>query len=150
MAEAKHSFVDDYPYLVYTNEDTLVYSNKADTSIDDLPSGGGEEYDIKCYSLSGSPGSFVITEVDPCAYLGEWDKTSHQWVRTGDIITKAKVGDPIVLSLSTDPTILQPINVVSSDDTMENAITYVMPAQGASFTSCPMPADNARFYYFVS
>lgn len=41
MAEAKHDFVDDYPYLVYTAEQgTLVYSDKANTSIDDIPGGG--------------------------------------------------------------------------------------------------------------
>ena len=40
MTEAKHEFVDDYPYLVYTSQDTLVYSDKADTSIDDIGDGG--------------------------------------------------------------------------------------------------------------
>lgn len=51
MAEAKHAFVDDYPYLVYTNEDTLVYSNKTDTSIDDIGGGGdGQEFSINCYN----------------------------------------------------------------------------------------------------
>lgn len=38
--EYKHSFIDEYPYLVYTDEvNTLVYSDCANTSIDDI--GGG-------------------------------------------------------------------------------------------------------------
>lgn len=148
MAEAKHSFVDDYPYLVYTNEDTLVYSNKADTSIDDLPSGGGEEYDIECYSYGGTPQDPVITKVDPCAYLGKWDSELYQWVRTEDIITKAKAGTIIVLSTGADPTVLKPLMGVTSDDALADAIFYVMPQGGAAFGSCPMPSNTARFYYY--
>lgn len=41
MVEAKHEFIDDNPYIVYTSQDTIVYSDKADTSIDDV-SGGGD------------------------------------------------------------------------------------------------------------
>ena len=44
MSEAKHEFVDDNPYLVYTKQNTLVYSDKADTSIDDVA--GGSEMNI--------------------------------------------------------------------------------------------------------
>lgn len=149
MVEAKHEFIDDNPYLVYTNEDTLVYSNKADTSIDDI-AGGGQEYNIKCYTIGGTPQEPVFTEVDPCAYLGEWDETTHKFIKMGDIITKAKAGTSIVLSTSTDPTILTPIFAVTSDDAFANAISYVMPESGASFASCPMPTDNVRFYYFAS
>jgi len=36
MVEAKHEFVDDNPYLVYTSQDTIVYSDKPNTSIDDI------------------------------------------------------------------------------------------------------------------
>lgn len=38
--EAKHEFVDDYPYIVYSSQDTIVYSDKTDTSIDDVSGGG--------------------------------------------------------------------------------------------------------------
>lgn len=149
MVEAKHEFIDDNQYLVYTSQDTIVYSDKADTSIYDI-AGGGQEYEIKCYAIGGTPQEPVFTEVDPCACLGEWNGTLNQWVRTGDIITKAKAGTSIVLSLSTDPTILTPILAVTSDDAFADAISYVKPENGASFASCPMPADNARFYYFAS
>lgn len=39
MVEAKHEFIDDNPYIVYTSQDTIVYSDKADTSIDDVSGG---------------------------------------------------------------------------------------------------------------
>lgn len=35
----KQEFVDKYPYLVYTSQNTVVYSNSLETSIDDI---GGE------------------------------------------------------------------------------------------------------------
>lgn len=35
----KQEFVDKYPYLVYTSQSTVVYSNSPETSIDDI---GGE------------------------------------------------------------------------------------------------------------
>lgn len=88
MAEAKHSFVDDYPYLVYTNEDTLVYSNKADTSIDDISS-GGQEYEIKCYTISGG----TPTEIDSIIKLAEYElPPNDDYIPVGDPLTSAMAG----------------------------------------------------------
>lgn len=90
MAEAKHAFVDDYPYLVYTNEDTLVYSNKTDTSIDDIGGGGdGQEYDIKCYAISGG----APTEIDSIIKLAEYEfPPDDDYVPIGDTLTSAMAG----------------------------------------------------------
>lgn len=73
MAEAKHAFVDDYPYLVYTNEDTLVYSNKTDTSIDDILGGGGDNLvDVYVYNLS-EDATFSALKVNGISYLTGYD-----------------------------------------------------------------------------
>lgn len=39
MAEAKHEFVDDYPYLVYAADNKAVYTASGDTPY--IPGGGG-------------------------------------------------------------------------------------------------------------
>ena len=88
MAEAKHSFVDDYPYLMYTNEDTLVYSNKTDTSIEDLPS-GGQEYTITCVELEGG----TPVEITSIIKLAKYNMPpDDNYSPIGDPLTSANAG----------------------------------------------------------
>lgn len=87
MVEAKHEFVDDYPYLVYTNEDTLVYSNKTDTSIDDV-SGGGE-HSIYCFIYQNNQATPI--DDSPIALA---KKGNQSWTEPSDptFVDKAVAG----------------------------------------------------------
>lgn len=66
MALAKHDFIDDYPYLVYTDVQTCVYSDKADTSIDDIGGGGGGDVPEGFYFIADENGTLNKTgnEID--------------------------------------------------------------------------------------
>lgn len=87
MAEAKHAFVDDYPYLVYTNEDTLIYSNKTDTSIDDIPSGESDFAIASMYVKNNSSYGAAFE----CPTLGEDDtlEVAFSVASGGDETTKS-------------------------------------------------------------
>lgn len=123
MAEAKHSFVDDYPYLVYTaKQDTLVYSDKADTSIDDISS-GGEEYNIKCYTLDGE----ILTEDEDHVTIGNYDTENHLWVPGETTVNKAEAG----ITLAMESTYKYAV-VLSEPDA--NAIYYPDDKGGIAFT----------------
>lgn len=133
MAEAKHAFVDDYPYLVYTAEQgTLVYSDKADTSIDDIGGGGdGQEFNIRCYTFS----SGVLVPVQDVFAIGVYDESTRKWVASGEVITKAKAGDVLALSTTSQGV----LNLLGSD-TSEDAFEYPFDHEaGESFI---MPAHD--------
>lgn len=64
MALAKHDFIDDYPYLVYTDVQTCVYSDKTDTSIDDIGGGGGSSSAKVYFQNPGESPTYPEVEVD--------------------------------------------------------------------------------------
>lgn len=93
MAEAKHAFVDDYPYLVYTAEQgTLVYSDKADTSINDIPGGGdGQEYNIYCFNAVDQDPVQVGTFAYAATIVNNQGAYSFD-IDTSETINKAEAG----------------------------------------------------------
>lgn len=132
--EYKHEFVDKYPYLVYTAEqDTLVYSDKADTSIDDIGGGGGDwqEYNVGCYTF----GAGVLVPVQDVFAIGVYDESTHKWVASGEVITKAKAGDVLALSTTSQGALY-----LLGSDTSEDAIEY--PFDHAAGESFVMPAHD--------
>ena len=132
MAEAKHAFVDDYPYLVYTAEQgTLVYSDKANTSIDDIGGGDGQEYSIKCYSIASDDQLVPMQDV---LAIGAWDESNLKWTASGEVVTKAKAGDVLVVAVLE----IGSLSALLSEPS-QSAIVYPIDGQGGM---CVMPAHD--------
>ncbi len=145
MVEAKHEFVDDYPYLVYTSQDTLVYSDKADTSIDDI-GGGGDEYSIKCAEFNSGTDEF--TEIESIAYYGVYDgEGGYEPDTTKGVLTTAKAGEVIVLFTGEDYP--QIAIVVASLDMSDPDNEQFVKSFDAPLSHCPMPAHDCYFVTLV-
>lgn len=102
----KQEFVDKYPYIVYTDHHTIVYSDTPETSIDDISGGGGDATEYEIHSA-------FVSEPDPEEHPGELEfyeaeapfvykavKGDEGWtpdLETG-AITKAKAGDVLICS----------------------------------------------------
>lgn len=108
--------------------------------------GGGTEYNIKCYQTGATP-SDPFVELDPCAYIGEWDSQSGHFVPTGEPVTKAKSGEIIVIKVQGHSDVDGIFAVLSSPD-LATAETYMKAMQTTS--QCPMPAADACFVVFPS
>lgn len=82
MALTKHEFIDDYHYLVYTDVQTCVYSDKADTSINDIGGGGS----VTLGNLAGGVWTLAAVSVGASASESTFLET-----------TQVKIGDTIVV-----------------------------------------------------
>ena len=103
----KQEFVDKYPYIVYTDHHTIVYSDKPETSIDDV-SGGGDatEYDIHSAFMTPTEveGQYEIYEAEaPFVYKAV--KGDNGWapdLETG-ALSKAKAGEILMCAFEVTP-----------------------------------------------
>ena len=107
--------------------------------------GGGTEYNITCYKAGATP-SDPFVELEPCAYIGEWDAQSGHFVPSGEVVTKAKGGDIIVLKRQGASDVDGILAVLSSPN-FATAEKYMMAMQTTS--QCPMPAADACFIIVV-
>lgn len=157
MAEYKHDFVDNYPYIVYTDVDTIVYSGKVDTSIDDVPgSGGGDETEYEIHS------AFVTQEDESTVDIYEADESFVYKVVEGDYgwepdletgaVTKAKAGEILICSIEQRPGLqvtLTPMLLASELPESPASESFLYPLVAASLegnsglTTFAMPAQNA-------
>lgn len=101
----KESFGEKYPYIVYTDVDTIVYSGKLDTSIDDIQGGDATEYDI--HSVFMTPQDDETYEIyeseQPFVYKAV--KGDDSWLpdlETG-WVTKAKAGEILICAYESAP-----------------------------------------------
>ena len=143
MAEAKHSFVDDNPYLVYSPNAEATYVTVEALSVTDngiyseqgkayspvtvnVSGGGSTKYNVKCYEMSGPD----ATEVSSFVYQAEWSGTS--WEAVGDSpVSEANAGDVLIVGLVEYQTIV---------------LTSTTDFQSADFYPYPLDAND---WYFV-
>ena len=109
----KQEFVDKYPYIVYTDHHTIVYSDTPETSIDDVSGGGGDatEYEIhSAFMTIQEDESYLIYEAEaPFVYKAV--KGANTWVpdlETG-AVTKAKAGEVLLCAFEVTPGQANPI-----------------------------------------
>ena len=124
MTTTKHEFVDDYPFLVYTDEvdttkgDYLVSDSNV-SALTEAPEGtisiteNGSNIDVAQYAyadvnVSGGGGGTEYniicydssrTEVPSYVYpAGSFDNDTHRWIpdKTGGVLTKATPGTLLV------------------------------------------------------
>lgn len=149
MAEAKHDFVEDYPYLVYTAEQgTLVYSDKANTSIDDIGGGDGQEFNINCYNaVDQDP-----VQVESFAYAATIVNNQSVYsfdIDTSETIDKAEAGTFVAVDVT--DFIGETVNFFNSIVTNDPSMSVEFrPSYGGDETAmyfvCTMPKQDLFVY----
>lgn len=97
----KQEFVDKYPYIVYTDHHTIVYSDKPETSIDDVSGGGGgdaTEYEIHSAYMTVQDESTVEIYEAEAPFVYKAVKGTDGWTADTEsgAVTKAKAGEILI------------------------------------------------------